>query len=321
MLSLAIDNFYTFGKKLDNPKLMETVLITGANSGLGFETAKQFAEKGYKIVIVCRTIKKSNETKSRINEIYPDSKVVPVEAELSSIESIKLCIANLDMPIQIVICNAGISVTKDPELSKDGFELIFSVNHLAHYIFAVELYNKYPKTIKSIIVVSSNVHNPEKTKGQFPEPDFNTLREMAYPKNDFQNWKKEVDKRYVHSKLCNIWFAFGMANRIANQSSAKVNAFNPGFMIGTNLARNRSFITRLKLKYLLPLLKPFIKEMRTVEESAEALIKVALQSEYSGVYFDGSQKAEASLLAQNEDWINELWDFSESLSNTKINIS
>jgi NAD(P)-dependent dehydrogenase (short-subunit alcohol dehydrogenase family) len=297
---------------------METVLITGANSGLGFETAKQFAKKGYKIVLVCRTIKKSKETKSRINAIYPDSAIVPVEAELSSIESIKSCIVNLDMPIHFIICNAGISSTKKPEISKDGFELIFSINHLSHYIFAVELYNKFRKTIRSIVLVSSNVHNPEKTKGQFPKPDFNTLRQMALPKNDFKNWKNEADKRYVHSKLCNIWFAFGMANRVKEQSTAKINAFNPGFMLGTNLARDQSFVIRFMLKYILPLMKPFINEIRTVEESAEELIKVALQTEYSGAYFDGSQKGEASILAKNEDWINELWDLSESLSNTKI---
>lgn len=297
---------------------METVLITGANSGLGFETAKQFAKRGYKVIVVCRTSGKSKDTKSRILELYPDSNIITEEAELSSLGSVKSCVTNLNIPVHYLICNAGISSTKKPEISKDGFELIFSVNHLAHYTLAVELYNKYPESLKSIVTVSSGVHDPDQTKGYFPKPEFSSLREMAYPKNDFKSWKKEADRRYVHSKLCNIWFTIGMANKMNNDSITKINAFNPGFMTGTNLGRNQSFVTKLMLKYMLPLMKNFIKEMVTVEKSAQELIKVSLQSDYTGAYFSGSQKVESSLLSRKQELIDELWSLSEELSNTKL---
>jgi len=296
----------------------ESVLITGANSGLGFEVSKIFAHKGDRIIAVCRTIEKANSTKKRILELYPESEIIPMEAELSSLDSIKSMVNKLEIAVDFLICNAGISNTKAPELSKDGLELIFSVNHLAHYFLTVALFNKYKTSLKSIIVVSSDVHNPKKTKGQFPPPEFKTVREFAYPKKNFKNWKKEADRRYVHSKLCNVLFTYGMANKIKGISSTRINAFNPGFMIGTGLARHQSKMTRFILKYILPILKPLISEMKTAEESANALVEVCTESTTNGVYYSGNKVEKSSDLSYNQELIDNLWDLSEELTNTKI---
>lgn len=297
---------------------MKTVLITGANSGLGFEVAKLFAKDQYQVVLVCRNLSKANKTKDKIVELFPESKIILGEAELSSINSVKSCVANLNVPIDFLICNAGIATTKEPEISQDGIELIFSVNHLAHYTLAVELYNRFPQTLKTITVVSSNVHNPAKTKGQFPKPEFSSISDFAHPSNDVPIWKTEADRRYVHSKLANILFTYGMANKLKGNSSTKINAFNPGFMLGTNLSRDQSLVTRFMLKNVMPLMKPFIKEMRTVEESAEDLKNVCLEPNTTGAYFDGREIARSSELSYEEKWIDTIWDLSEKLTKTSL---
>lgn len=297
---------------------MESILITGANSGLGFEVSKLFAKKGYQVITVCRTIEKAKITKRKIVELFPESKILPMEAELSSIDSIKSCINDLEITVDYLICNAGISNTRKPELSKDGYELIFSVNHLAHYFLTVELLNQKKSTLKSIVVVSSNVHNPRKTKGQFPPPEFKSVQEFAFPKSEFENWKKEADKRYVHSKLCNVLFTYGMANRLQGITSTKINAFNPGFMIGTNLARDQSKLTQFMLKYILPLMKNFISEMKTVEESAIDLMNLCLKVNSSGGYYNGTNKDKSSDLSYNKELINNLWMLSEELTQTSL---
>lgn len=293
---------------------MESILITGANSGLGFEVAKLFAEGDYEVVAVCRSMEKAKETQRQILELYPDSKVVPMAAELSSIESIRSCLKKLEAKVDHLICNAGISNTKEPQLSKDGFEFIFSVNHLAHYVFAVELYNRFPTSLRSIVVVSSSLHDPEKSKGQFPPPEFENVRDFAYPKNELTSWKDEAGRRYVHSKLCNVLFTYGMSKRLPKGARIRINAFNPGFMPKTNLGRDQSRMTRFMLKYILPLMKPFMSEMKTARESAKALMQVCLESKGSGAYYSGPKEVKSSELSYGEKLIDDLWGLSEELS-------
>jgi NAD(P)-dependent dehydrogenase (short-subunit alcohol dehydrogenase family) len=299
---------------------MKTILITGANSGLGFETAKQFIQLGCHVILASRTMEKSDEAKHKIHKKYSSSKVTAMELELSAISNIQDFVSELQIPVNVLICNAGIGSTKATEYSMDGIEKIFAVNHLAHYALSVSLVNKFPKDLENILVVSSNAHNPDTSKGFFPEPKFSDLKQLAYPNNNIDDWKTESSRRYVHSKLCNVMFVCGMADRLPKNSITKVNAYNPGFLPATSLGRNEPVLTRFLLKYVLPQMRLFMKEMRTVKQSAEMLSHIALNTKENSKYYDGNALSDSSELSRQQRWIDELWLLSEELTNIKLDV-
>ena len=292
----------------------KTIIITGGNAGLGYACAKTIAMANHDthIVLACRNLEKSKVAINRLSQLTGNHHIVPIELDLSSMESVRKfthTYTRLKFPsLYAVICNAGVQIVNGTQYTKDGFELTFGVNHLGHFLLVNMLLDQVDAHGR-IIFVSSDTHDPLKKTGM-PEPVYQGAELLAYP--DRSNIQLSGTKRYTTSKLCNIYCAYELAERIKTQTNKhiSVNAFNPGLMPGTGLARNYNLIFRLIWKYVLPVMIPFIKGVNTVKKSGEALAFLVTSDNLEGVsgkYFDGKKEINSSELSYHTEHREELW--------------
>ena len=132
----------------------KTALITGANSGLGYYTAKALAEKNAHVVIACRSLEKANQTIKKLKGLNPEGLFTPLELDLSDLKNIvevQSKIFDNFEHLDLLINNAGI-MHPPKTLSAQGYEIQFAVNHLAHMLLTLKLLPIIEKKEESRIV-------------------------------------------------------------------------------------------------------------------------------------------------------------------------
>lgn len=291
---------------------MHSVLITGATSGLGLETAHQLGELGYKVYLGCRNADKAKRTLAYLNAKNDEAQFVPFVWDMTSIASLPEALKILDEPVDYLILNAGILPPKQMTNVETGEEQTFYVNHLAHFALVQALWSQGVLP-KKILVVSSAAHQPSKTKGFFPKPEFESVENFAFPP------KPNSSKlRYVHSKLCNTLFGLHLHTLHSSNSHTDVLLYNPGFITNTQLGRHTSTLNKVLSSKILPLIKRWMPEMISLTDSAKWLIHW-LDNGKSGSYYSQDKLSAPSELAQNKVLQEKLWAFSQSLlSNYKF---
>ena len=136
-----------------------TAVITGANTGLGYETAAALAAKGARVVLAVRNVDKGKHAAERITAITPAADVAVQELDLTSLESIRAAADQLRSDhdqIDLLINNAGVMVNPKSR-TKDGFELQFGTNHLGHFAFTGLLLDRLLSVPDSRVVTVSSV--------------------------------------------------------------------------------------------------------------------------------------------------------------------
>ena len=241
-------------------------------------------------------------------------------ASLSSIRDFATALSNAAglPPLHAIVCNAGLQIIKGTEYTHDGFEMTFGVNHLGHFLL-VNLVLKYMSEAGRIVFVSSGTHDPEQTTG-IPAPVYVNAQALAYPD---ANSSKESDasigrRRYSTSKLCNIYCAYEFADRIKKETGTgiTVNAFDPGLMPGTGLARQVSPLAFLVWKYVMPLMILLPINANTPKKSGRALASLVTSPAFSnitGKYFEGTKERKSAKLSYNKANALDLWNTSLSL--------
>ncbi|MEQ1311997.1 oxidoreductase [Acinetobacter sp. XH1639] len=200
----------------------KTVLVTGANSGLGFESARLMAAHGAEVIMACRDQKKGILAVENIKEEYPEAKLVLMSLDLADQQAIKAFVQVFKEKYQkldILLNNAGLMA---PPLSrtKDGFEIQFGTNHLGHFTLTGLLLDVLERADKPrIVTVSSVAHN-------FGKIYFNNLNaEKCYFRWAF----------YGQSKLANLIFSRELHRRLRlTESKIDSIAVHPGYS-DTNL--------------------------------------------------------------------------------------
>lgn len=299
---------------------MKTVVVTGANSGLGLYTSKHLLQKGYNVILACRNIQKATKAKQWLHQKTGKDQTEIAHLDLASFSNIrKFCRVLPTNNLHGIVCNAATTYLHPTRFTQDGIEETFGVNHLGHFLLVNLLLNQ-AQNIKKIAIVSSDAHNPE-VQTQYPAPGYDKVIDLAYP-NDagITNWKKEGNLRYANSKLCNIMFAYQLAGELkkTHREHVLVNAFDPGFMPGTGLGKE-SPSGRLKWLNVLPLLSRFSKAIHSVDESGLALSALISDVEASGKYFDGTEEKLSSTFSYDKKEAQKLWWRSEELAHLKIN--
>jgi NAD(P)-dependent dehydrogenase (short-subunit alcohol dehydrogenase family) len=170
----------------------KTILITGANAGLGFEAAKYFASRQAQVIGAVRSIKRGQTAQASICETYPQAQVTFLECDLSSKESIEQFASKVITqfpPIDILLNNAGIMAIPYAT-TKEGFEMQLGVNHFGHFFLTALLFQHLNENAR-IVNVSSQAH----LQGKFD------LEDPFFNKRPYQSFKA-----YAQSKLANLLF-------------------------------------------------------------------------------------------------------------------
>ena len=197
-----------------------TAVITGANTGLGFETAKALADKGARVVLAVRDTDKGRQAAARIG-----GDVTVQELDLTSLASIRAASEELHTrfdSLDLLINNAGV-MTTPKATTKDGFELQFGTNHLGHFALTGLLLDRLLDVDGArIVTVSSNGH---KMGG-------------AIHFDDLQ-WERRYNRMgaYTQSKLANLLFTYELQRRLAPRGKTAALAAHPGTST-TELMRN-----------------------------------------------------------------------------------
>jgi NAD(P)-dependent dehydrogenase (short-subunit alcohol dehydrogenase family) len=214
-------------------------------------------------------------------------------------------------PLKGLVCNAGVQIVSGNTYTEDGFETTFGVNHLAHFLLVNLLLPQIAEDSR-IVFVSSDTHDPAP---QYESPD-----RMAFPReiSATENAGDIGRRRYTTSKLCNLLCTYELARRLQRDRVAiAVNAFNPGLMLDTQLARGSSPKEKLTL-----LLKNFwdilpqalrFRNSKNMGKALALLMSNPDLDSMTGKYFDGFHQGESSPESHDERKALELWDASKVL--------
>eukprot|EP01025_Chloroclados_australasicus_P012367 TRINITY_DN15687_c1_g1_i1.p1 TRINITY_DN15687_c1_g1~~TRINITY_DN15687_c1_g1_i1.p1 ORF type:complete len:349 (+),score=38.19 TRINITY_DN15687_c1_g1_i1:77-1048(+) len=278
------------------------VVITGCNTGIGFETAKALSYKGFSTTLACRDTDKAQAAKQQILEAVPEADVDILELKLDNLSSVSDAAKKLldsEKEIDVLINNAG--VMGCPEmLTDDGFEYQLGVNHFGHFLFTYCLLPKllYNSNSTRIVNVASEAH-------VFGELDLNDL---LYKQKKYDGWKC-----YARSKLANILFTYELARMIKAENKCTVNCLHPG-LVATDLGRHM-FPNTPWNNFVLRLASPFFK---APSKGAQTTIYVASSPEVEGVtskYYKDCKAATSSPASYDGLVSAQLWE--RSLEMTK----
>ncbi|KAM8977050.1 dehydrogenase/reductase SDR family member 13 [Pelodytes ibericus] len=292
--------YYNFirGKqcKSDTSLQGKTVIVTGANVGIGKMTALDMAKRGARVILACRVKETAEAAVYDIRKMSGNNEVLFMHLDLASLASVRsFCktFLSTEPRLDILINNAGI---EGHGKTKDGFNMMFGVNHLGHFLLTNLLLDRLKQSSPSrIVVLASNAH-------KWGKIDFKNLNPPA------ENWK-QVMQSYCDSKLANILFARELGNRLQG-TDVTCFSVHPGVVL-TNLGRNFPYWLKV---VLFPIAWLFL---RTTTDGAQTSIYCAVQEEiemYSGRYFSNCTVTPLPPHARDDAVAKKLWEISEELT-------
>jgi NAD(P)-dependent dehydrogenase (short-subunit alcohol dehydrogenase family) len=306
----------------------DVVLVTGGNSGIGFECARRLARNDVEVWIASRNRELSERAARRIESETGNSDVRALALDLGSLAAVRAFAKALhaDGPrLRALVCNAGLQMQKLVR-SPEGYELTIAVNHLGHFLLVHLLLERLLENAPArILVVASGVHDPSMRTGM-PKPeitDFDTLAATGGPRADAFNGRLA----YVNSKLCNLWFTYELARRLdaaGRASQLSVNAWEPGLVPGSGLARDYPALLRAIWNGLGPVVANaatrFTPTINPAWKSGADLADKVLDphlGRVSGKYFPSHsrwEEAPSSEASYDADRARDLWETSVRLS-------
>ncbi|MCZ8380962.1 SDR family NAD(P)-dependent oxidoreductase [Mycobacterium sp. CPCC 205372] len=293
-----------------------TAVITGANSGLGLECARALldTDPSWHIVLAVRDAHRGAEAVNRLGGAARCT-VLPLDlASLTSARDFPTRLAERELPpLRALVCNAGLQVVSGLERTPAGVELTFGVNHLGHFALVDGLLDQLAPPAR-IVIVSSGTHDPAKFSGM-PKPQYTSAEELAHPA-DGASSAADGRRRYTTSKLCNVLYAYELDRRLdRGRRGVTVNAFDPGLMPGSGLARDYSTAQRFPWRHLFPALRvlPGVRSTRTSGRHLAALAADPRFDDVTGRYFSGRRPIRSSADSYDTDRSRDLWETSERL--------
>jgi NAD(P)-dependent dehydrogenase (short-subunit alcohol dehydrogenase family) len=276
-------------------------IVTGANTGIGLETARMLAQKGARVVLACRNPEKGEAAALRIAAERPTGSAAFAPLDLSDLDSVGAFASSFAAThprLDLLVNNAGVMV---PPLgrTKQGFELQFGTNHLGHFALAARLLPLLERAAEArVVVVSSSAQN-------FGRIEFDDLN---WERRPYSAWSA-----YAQSKLANMMFALELRRRLERAGSElRVTAAHPGWT-ATDLQRTSGVVRLLNPLFAM---KPHDGALPTLRAATDP-------SAESGSYWGPSRfgemngppdRARISERAKDETVAKRLWDDSEKLA-------
>jgi NAD(P)-dependent dehydrogenase (short-subunit alcohol dehydrogenase family) len=296
---------------------MRTAVITGASAGLGLQCAQALLETdpSWHVVLAVRDPVRGA---AAMRQLGHPNRCTAIGLDLASLESVRGFTQRVKAaalpPLHAIVCNAGVQVVSSIQQTVDGFEMTFGVNHLGHFALVQGLRDQLTPPAR-IIVVSSGTHDPSKHTGM-PHPAYTSAAELARPRTDGDD-SNAGRRRYTTSKLCNVLFAYELDRRLdCGAHGITVNAFDPGLMPGSGLARDYPPLQRFAWRFLLPALRvlPAIRSTRTSGRHLARLVADARFHGMTGRYFDGLKPTRSSPDSYDRAKASDLWQTSQHLA-------
>ncbi|WP_255801451.1 SDR family NAD(P)-dependent oxidoreductase [Mycobacteroides abscessus] len=279
-------------------------IVTGANTGLGLETAKALAAHGAHVVLAVRNAEKGKAAAEAITAAHSNADVTLQSLDLSSLESVRRASDELKGrydKIDLLINNAGVMWTEKSSTA-DGFELQFGTNHLGHYALTGLLLERLLPVEGSRVVTVSSIGHRIRADIHF---------------DDLQ-WERDYDRvaAYGQSKLANLLFTYELQRRLAGTNTVAL-AAHPGGS-NTELARNSPLWVRAVFDVVAPVLVQGA-DMGALPTLRAATDPAALGGQYYGPDGFMEQRGNPKVVASSEQSYNldlqrRLWSVSEELT-------
>ena len=274
-------------------------IVTGANTGIGFETARSLAAAGAHVIFACRSATTGQAAVLKTRQLHPNCQVEFLPLDLASASSIIAFSEKLDAEkIDILICNAGL-ISTDFQPTREGLEQTVGVCHFGHFLLTKLLMPRLLNALESrVVMVSSESHRAPKTL------DFNRF---PLTHETFRTWTA-----YGQAKLANVLMANELQRRYAKQGLSAC-SLHPGTLVTTDIGRGSAFM-RILMKLISPLTK-------NVNQGAATTVYCAVErnpKKIAGLYFSHCQPATMSAQAADETVATRLWELSEEWAQSTI---
>jgi len=246
----------------------KTILITGANCGIGKAAAEILARRDARVVMACRDVVAGEAALVDVASASGCdlSKLAVKKLDLASLQSVQDFAEDFiasEARLDVLICNAGLAFVKDKQLTEDGFELHMGTNHLGHVALTERLLpmlKRSPEPPARVVVVSSTLYKGGRIDDE--------LEDLNFEKSEYN-----PSRGYANSKLANILYASELSRRLA-ADGVQVFSLSPG-IVKTNLGRHRPLSLPMKI-----LLAPFAALfVRTPFQGAQTLVYCATEPE------------------------------------------
>ena len=271
-------------------------VITGATSGVGLAAARRIAKGGADLILVCRNPDKASVVKEELereNEVDVDL-VFADFADLDQVRQAAALISEKTARLDVLINNAGLHSTRR-ELTADGIELVFYVNHLASFLLTrLLLKHILASSPARILYINSQGH-------RFGGLDLTDL-----------NWEKRRYwglKSYGASKVAQLLTIWEFAEQLAG-SGVTINAMHPG-SVASNIGMNNGFLYRFYKRYIL---SPFLKSTELSGEAIYYLIASPEMATVSGKFFNQTIEETPASFALDREVGKQVWEISEELT-------
>jgi len=269
---------------------MKTIVITGGTSGIGEVVVKTLLDAGWEVYMLARNEKKAIALQKRPKGENLHFYACDV-SDLTQVQMVSKQLLNRIDHLDVLMNNAG-AIIQSRELSAQGHEMSFALNHLGHFLLTQSLLSSLIKSKTRVINVSSEAHRAA-------EINFDDL-----------NWKKRkysAIKTYGFGKLCNIYCAQQLHERYNNEGLTAF-SLHPG-VVNTNFAGNTSGV----FKFMKNIMSPF---MITPEQGAQTQMHLATApyiEKHSGRYFDKRRPKHPAPIGLDKKAAKKLWEISEEL--------
>lgn len=289
-----------------------TVIITGANTGIGFDAAAVIADRGAHVVLAVRNLDKGKEAVARIVAKSPKADVSLQQLDLTSLDSVRAAAADLRKAyprIDLLINNAGVMYTPK-QTTGDGFEMQFGTNHLGHFALTGLLLDNVVGVDGSRVVTISSIGH----------------RIQAAIHFDDLQWERSYTRvgAYGQAKLSNLLFTYALQRRLAAASKPTIAvAAHPGIS-NTELMRNMPAVLRVPSDLIGGLV------FQSPEKGALPTLRAATDPAVSGGQYYGPdgpgelrgnpKLVKSSAQSHDESLQDRLWDVSEELTGVTYSI-
>ena len=277
------------------PIVGKTALVTGASSGLGFEASAKLACLGAELVLVARDRRRGEEAVATIKKRSGSNAVSLMLCDFASLTQIRRLAGDVvasRSKLHILVNNAG-SVNAKREVTEDGIERTFAVNHLGPFLLTNLLLDLLKKSAPARVVTLASI---AQARGDMPFDDL-----------QFERGGYAIMRAYARSKLANVLFTRELARRLAG-AGVTANCLHPG-AVATNIWSHAPW-------YVRPLLAMAKLFMISPEQGADAIVYLATSPDVEGLtgdYYERTRRVAPSQIAQDDLTATRLWERSAAL--------